>query len=96
MATTLTLPCLPSGYFWRVARGAFHIDQIELRKKVGWFSVRVDHLILNYSDKSGVPVDPAVEINRVAQLLTELFLPKYKESQSWDSFYGDYQANRSQ
>jgi hypothetical protein len=97
MTTNLTLPYLPSGYFWRVARGAFHIDQIELRKKFLWFSIRIDHLVLDYRDESGDPVEPAAEINRVAHLLSGRFLPKHKESHSWDAFYGDYRAaDRSQ
>jgi hypothetical protein len=44
----LNLPKLPPNHFWRLVDGAFHIDELQLRKKVWFFSVKVDDAMLSF------------------------------------------------
>jgi hypothetical protein len=44
----LDLPSLPVGYFWRVTEAGMHMDSVQLRKKVLFFSVTKQSRILSF------------------------------------------------
>ena len=92
MTTKLTLPDVPSGYFWRVARGKGDAPEVQLRKKIWWFSVRIDHVVLKSRriPSAGVLPEPAVEITEAAQSLSRRFRPVVPKKPVWGNFYGDY------
>ena len=49
----LKLPTLPVGYFWRVTDAGMHMDSIQLRKKVLFFSIsKQSHLLSFYATHS--------------------------------------------
>ena len=94
MTTKLTLPDVPPGYFWRVARGTGDAPEVQLRKKVWWFSFRIDHVALKSRriPPAGPLPEPAVEIAEAAQRLSGRFRPVIPQKPVWANFYGDYRA----
>ncbi len=75
---------IPDRYFWRVRQGALSIYYIELRKRVGPFSRRIDQRVLHYYDKYHNVLDPTEEVlDRAYQIMQEFHDP-------WGIVFGDY------
>ena len=84
------MPALPPTHFWRLTEGAFHIDRLQLRRKVLWFSTRVDDaLIPFYRVRDGVRVgvnDPTSVVEAAARDLHFVFetgKPQYLSPRSY-------------
>lgn len=75
----LRLPALPIGYFWRVADMGMHMDQVQLRKKVLFFSIKKFSLALmfyNIEEAGGRRTsirDPKTNIESAAVILNYAF-----------------------
>lgn len=85
---TTGLPELPEGYFWRVRPGSLHMDKLELRKRVWFFSILQDSRVLHYYTDTQRVLDPRDEILRAARKILKEFV------NPWEAFYGDYPPKR--
>jgi hypothetical protein len=87
---TLTLPVLSEGYFWRVARNSLGGNMIQIRKKFGLFSTKVDENYLLIFDGKGRTLNPTIEIEKKAAELVFSRLVRAEHSRIFNGLYGDF------
>lgn len=78
MNAPLNLPSLPATHFWRVTETSFHMDEVQLRRRLWFFSIKVDDaLIFFYKTVDGERVgvyDPKSAIEDSALRLHHTFM----------------------
>lgn len=78
------MPRVPEKYFWRVIPGALSMTYLQLRKRLGKFSTKVDDRVLHYYDENRNVLDPSREMIRAARSIMKEF------NDPWPAYHGDY------
>lgn len=86
---TLTLPVLAEGHFWRLAYAGLGMTTIQLRKKFGPISLKVDerHIALR---EDGRYFNPASTIEKTAAGMMRTRLVENEQERIFDGLYGDF------
>lgn len=86
---TLTLPVLAEGHFWRLAYAGLGMTTIQLRKKFGPISLKVDEHYIALK-KGGHYLNPASVIENTAANMMWARLAENEQERIFDGLYGDF------
>lgn len=83
---SVQMPHPPAGHYWRVYKGALHIDHLSLRKTGKlWDKTVVDTMIF-FRNKENVIMAPEDALwNAACSIMEEI-----SASKEWEKYYGDY------
>lgn len=88
---TLTLPVLSEGYFWRLVPAAFETHSLQLRKKLGLFSIKVDERRVYPNDDTGRALNPITNIENKAAGMMRTRLIEREQDRIMNGLLGDFQ-----
>ena len=94
MNESLNLPALPRHHFWRLVETSFHMDELQLRRRIGFLSVKLDDaIILFYKTVGGARVgayEPKAAIEDAARCLPRVPYTAIPAGMSLDRFEASF------
>lgn len=88
---TLTLPVLSEGYFWRLKYEAgIYSHTIQIRKKFGPISFKIDERVVFANDKNGNALNPITNIESKAEGMMRTRLIEREQDKIMNGLLGDF------